>query len=192
MCHTDVFYVERVRGVSMPKEEYFLFSDASFDRDSRVGVGATLTLTEREWYQRPRIADFSIKTAVIASKTIARLELMTALWVLDNFRSEYAAAISGKGISIQINLFTDCKTIADLPHRRNKLEANHYQSKRTKLSLANADLYRQFFEVYDHLHPNVVWIKGHSPSLKHSKFQRVFATVDKAARQRMREFKKTI
>ena len=89
-----------------------------------------------------------------------------------------------------INVYTDSQTIANLPARRGKLEANHFLSGRTKLPLGNGDLYQKFYAFYDRLSLNylvaVHWTKGHTPASSRSDTQTIFAKVDLAARSALR------
>ena len=171
--------------VSLLSFDFFIFSDASFDSDSGVGMGAILTLSKTDWQKPVETPDFIIQTKMFRSKNIARLELVTSLWALNNFDSERKVRFPGS-VPPLICLITDCKTIGDLPQRRGKLEAVNFQSKRTSVTLANADLYRKFFDAYDKLHPTVIWVRGHSPSGKRGELQRIFARVDSASRQALR------
>ena len=175
--------------MSLPSFDFFIFSDASFDSDSGVGVGAILRLRKTDWRKAVETMDFPIQTMLFRSKNIARLELVTVLWALDNFERECKAWLPGS-VPPPICLITDYKTIGDLPQRRSKLEAGNFQSKRTSLTLANADLYRKFFNAYDKFHPTVIWVRGHSPSGKRGELQRIFARVDSAARQALRKYLK--
>ena len=93
-------------------------------------------------------------------------------------------------IKAAIWLYTDSQTIANLPARRSKLEAKNFLSGRTKLPLANADLYQKFYVVYDRLSLDytvaVHWTKGHTPAAGRSQTQTIFAKVDLAARNSLR------
>ncbi len=158
----------------IPSFDSFIFSDASFDSVSGAGVGAILLES----------LDLPIQTKVFRPKTIARLELLTALWALETFERECKPLLP-----VSIVLITDCKAIADLPQRRVQLEARGFKSKRTSLPLVNADLYREFYGAYDRLHPTVSWIRGHSPTGKRSELQEIFTRVDRAARQALRKYR---
>jgi ribonuclease HI len=171
--------------VTTSSYDFFIFTDASFDADSGQGIGACITLNQSDWQKTADAANLPIHTKVFRQKTIARLELITALWALEQFESEHKTVVSGS-----VLLITDCKSIADLPQRRKKLEAGGFQSRRTSLPLTNADLYRKFFDAYDKLHPTILWIEGHSPSGKRGDLQRIFSRVDRAARQALRKHRK--
>lgn len=139
-------------------------------------MGAMLHLSGPEWEPSKNQGSFAIQTRVMESTSIARVELLTVLW-----------ALSDVGPLPGVNLFTDCQMIENLSGRRAKLEAANYKSKRTGLSLANADLYQKFFEVYDEVHPVIHWIKGHTATSRQNEFHRVFSFVDRAARKALRE-----
>ena len=148
-------------------------------------MGAILTLSTADLQKPVETMDLEIQTMMFCSKTITRLELVTALWALESFEKERKAGLPGSVV-----LITDCKTIADLPQRRGRLEAANFQSKRTSLPLASADLYRKFFDAYDKLYPTVTWISGHSPSGQRGELQQIFAQVDRAARKELRNYLK--
>ena len=150
-------------------------------------MGAILRLRKTDWRRAVETTDFPIQTMVFREKNIVRLELVTALWALENFESACKKGLPGP-VPPLICLITDCKTIGDLSQRRRKLEAGNFQSRRTLLTLANADLYRKFFDAYDKILFTVVWIKGHGPSGKRGELQRIFARVDRAARQALRRY----
>lgn len=154
----------------------YVYCDGSFSPQSKIGVGAVLYLSAEEWGSWSEKVGSTILTKVTPSTSIARIELMTAIW-----------ALSVPDLPKGIQLFTDCKTIEDLPQRRSKLEGNAFKSRRTGLPLSNADLYEQFFERVDAVQPIITWIKGHAPASERSQHQRVFRSVDKKARAVLRE-----
>ncbi len=164
----------------MRTQSQFLFCDGSFNPRTRIGVGAMLLLSDKEWKNAGDSKFFAIRTRVMPTDSIARLELMTAIWALSE-----PALIPG------MNLFTDCKTIEGLAARRAKLEAGDYKSKRTGERLTNADLYTQFFKICDSVRPTITWLKGHSPKTSQTEYQRVFSLVDKMARKTLRELAPT-
>jgi ribonuclease HI len=156
---------------------YYVFCDGSFNAHKNRGVGAILILSSLEFEELREGTEFPILTKVIDSNSISRVEITTALWALADSRLE----------SKEITLFTDCKTLEGLPSRRKRLEAKSFKSGRTGKLLSHADLYQEFYEVYDNLHPEIVWIKGHSKAQDQTEFQRVFSFVDKKAREVLRQ-----
>jgi ribonuclease HI len=163
--------------VDLPSFDVLIFSDASFDARSGLGVGAILALSRSEWEKNRETLDFPIQVKTFSEKNIARLEWVTALWALQS---------SKETSSGEICLVTDCKAIVDLPRRRTKLEETDFRSKRTSKELANADLYRKFLTVYDKIQLKLVWIPGHSTSMNRDGVAKVFSRVDRAARRTLR------
>src|SRR5687767_3458675 len=100
----------------------YVYCDGSFRPQLKIGVGAVLHLLEGDWEKSRDGAGLAIRTKVMPSTSIARIELMTALW-----------ALSDPGLPQGVQLFTDSKMIEGLPERRAKLEGNRYQSSRTGL-----------------------------------------------------------
>lgn len=154
----------------------YVYCDGSFSPQLKIGVGAILHLLDGDWEKRSEMTGLEIRTKVMPSTSIARIELMTAIW-----------ALSDPDLAQGAQLFTDCKMIEGLPERRMKLDINHYQSRRTGLALANADLYEQFFNIFDEVRPRITWIKGHASALERTEHQRVFSLVDRRAREVLRE-----
>ena len=53
--------------------------------------------------------------------------------------------------------------------------------------LANADLYREFFDLYRQLTIEIIWIKGHTPSSsKEDKHMAAFSLLDNHVRKTLR------
>ncbi len=161
------------------KNTFYLFCDGSFDPHSKIGIGAILLLSKRAWENTRESNELPIQTRLMQAASIARIELMTALWGFEVLKSDHPKA--------EVHLITDCKMIENLPLRRARLDNQCYESKRSGRKLTNADLYMQFFQIYDELCPEITWIKGHSPSSNSTEFQRVFALVDKKARRELRQ-----
>ena len=158
-----------------------IYSDSSFDAATKWGVGACLVFVqgpfERASEAIPTTKEFSVASC-------ARLELTTVLWALEFFEERLADAGG------PVVLYTDSKTVAELHTRRAKLEAKDFTSGRTGAKLSNGDLYQKFFEIVDRLSfevtLEVVWLKGHTPRALRSRQQKLFATVDQAARAGLR------
>ena len=170
---------------------FYLFSDASFDPDLQIGVGATLVLDQIAWTEHSQSSQYSIQTKLIYSESISQVELTTALLVLNQLKSSCLHLHSETHPKAEVTLFTDCMAIKNLPSRRTRLESCNFQSAKTKLPLTNAQLYRDFYKIYDELSLNVLWIKGHSPIRKRTKEQQVFSEVDKTARKHLREYRES-
>ncbi|MES2769898.1 MAG: RNase H family protein [Bdellovibrionota bacterium] len=106
----------------------------------------------------------------------------------NNIRAEIRGvitALSAAPKSASVTLYTDCQTVAGLIGRRDKLEKTNFISQAKQTPLANADLYKEFYKIYDQLHPEIIWVKGHTSS-KDTKIKKNFSTVDKEVRKALR------
>lgn len=154
------------------------FTDSSFDPGSKSGV-AGFMMVEETGLEAAVLAPPEIALTTFQNTSCTRLEIESVLIVLQKIE---ALKLSGRS-----EVYTDCKTIIELPGRRLKLEAGDYVGKASGKILNNADLYRVFFHLQDHLRPNFVWVKGHkAPDLRNSR-DHLFAAVDRATRRTMRE-----
>lgn len=154
-------------------EKLYLFTDGSVHVQSKIGYGACLALDENEMDAENLKQRIQIKRFENTSST--RLELQTLLWALSVLQP------GGKKIII----FTDSQNIAQLADRRARLEENNFCSKGGKL-LKNADLYKQFYKVFDSLNCEIVKMKGHQPTRVKNQVERIFSLVDKASRSALR------
>jgi len=133
------------------------------------------------------ISGLRVQTKLFADMTNTRLELTTVLWALSHFKKNFHEKKADKSCYPDIVVISDCKTISDLPSRRHRLVKGEYKSKKTGKLLSNADLYKEYFLLYDEIKPEVVWIKGHTSSRHHNVIQSLFSQVDKTTRARLRE-----
>jgi ribonuclease HI len=123
-----------------------------------------------------------IKIMELDGENIARLEFISAIGALKEWKVEF----QNLGPA-ELVLVIDCKAIANLLDRRERLEKSRFLSKRKGVELANADVYKEFLALFDELEPNILWVKGHAPKGARSQLQQLFSLVDKAARARLRE-----
>lgn len=111
----------------------------------------------------------------------------------NNVRIEFKSIIlsleylNSNSIDKNINIYTDSASIINLTSRRSYLEANSFFSRKNKTILPNADIYREFFNLYDKLKPNLIWIKGHSPKEKQTFSHKNFSYIDKLIRKKLRD-----
>ena len=106
----------------------------------------------------------------------------------NNIRAEIRGVITALNAapkSASVTLYTDCQTVTELIGRRDKLEKTNFISQTKQTPLANADLYKEFYKIYDQLHPEIIWVKGHTSS-KDTKIKKNFSTVDKEVRKALR------
>lgn len=171
--------------------EFGLFSDASYDPKSGSGIGGILILSSLQmenFASGSARADFDLPILMREAHetTSSRLEMETVLWVLREFKHQHPSCLLLAGRTA-CHLYTDCQTAVQLPQRRAKLEANHYGSKRSGQLLGMADLYREFFNLYDEIQPHMTWIKGHKRSLDKSSLDDLFSTLDQKVRRELRK-----
>ena len=154
--------------------EFHMFVDASFSKIQGVGVGGMLVVEDLDG-DSPLI-----ETRVFKVKNNIRAELASTIWALETFKERQAAHCGA------LKLYLDCASIINLVQRRQKLEANAFMSARKKAVLPNADLYKRFYELYDETDTEIIRVKGHSPSVSHTPWQKKFACVDRFARAELR------
>jgi len=150
-----------------------LFTDGSVNVQTKVGYGASLTISENELSLRN--FESQVKVKRFENTSSSKLELQTLLWALHQIQSNQ-----------ELIVHTDSQTIIDLLDRRERLEKNNYRSKKN-ISLNNGDLYKEFFQTIDKLHCEFIKIRGHQPTKNKNEIERIFALVDKASRKALRK-----
>ncbi len=150
-----------------------LFTDGSVNTKLRIGFGAYLAFSEDFDSQESLGDHIRVKRFVNTSST--KLELQTLLWAL----SEVTAP--------EIDLYTDSQNIVELNARRKKLEGNEYLTKKGKL-LNNYELYKQFYKFTDYVDIQIMQVRGHLPSGRKNRIDRIFTLVDRASRKALRTY----
>lgn len=176
--------------------EYFLFSDCSFDPTSKKCVGACVyfdhSLVSTDVFVEGTISPF-VATFRLDCTSCAQGELLSMIFAINHFEKNSSMFLDGTSQKVKpsFSLFTDSKTIAELPARRAKLEANAFRSQRTKTLLSNAQQYQEFFRIIDRLELNyrvsIHWVKGHTQAGHRSFQEEVLTLVDQAARKSLRD-----
>jgi len=159
-----------------------IFTDASANPKQKTGVGAYLIVSDEVIEtQRKMNKDNLIRqiiTVEFENTSSTRLEVQTVLSALDHYKQKLSDKYGGS-----IRLFTDSQCVAGLLNRRTKLEANDFRSKGKKKPLKNADLYREYYKLFDELGFETIKVKGHLKSKYQDSIQRIFSLVDKRARK---------
>ncbi len=148
-------------------QQLFIYVDASYSREAQLAVLGFFT-TE----QSPVFLE-------VTETNNIRAELRGVIWALESCLKEQGA--------IQVVLYTDCQTVSGLLQRRARLEASQFLSKSKNKPLANMDLYKEFYKIYDLIQPKVVWVRGHTSRSMASQVEKNFSTLDKMVRQRLRQ-----
>jgi ribonuclease HI len=171
---------------TMKETNIHIYSDASFSKENHIAVAGFLLFENDDSHIAPEISQ-PIQTKVFKEKNNIRAELQGVIFALETSVEKLEQTDSNAGAqNRQINLYTDCQSIARLLGRRKRLESSNFMSNRTKKSLSNADLYKRFFTVYDKITPNLFWVKGHTSKKDRDLIQQNFSHVDKAVRKVLR------
>ncbi len=151
-----------------------LFTDGSVDTQSKIGYGAYLAVSERGLSLDSLRERVKVKRFEHTSST--RLELQTLLWALKEIQA----------LESKVIVYTDSQNIMGLPGRRERFEQNSYRSKKGR-RLNNYELYQEFYRVTDQLNCKFVKVRGHQVSSQKDDIDRLFALVDRASRNALKE-----
>jgi ribonuclease HI len=167
------------------KQSFFLYTDASFSHLENLGVSGFYVFEGTSQHENSQPNSHGLKTYFFKEENNIRAEIVGALFALNHFMSDCKAKNLALN-SVDLNLYSDCQTLTNLLSRREKLEATDYISERKKTTLVNADLYKQFFKVYDDLKPQIHWLEGHFKKATMTLTQKNFQVVDKQVRKELR------
>ncbi len=158
-----------------------IFSDCSFAPQKRIGVAAYLIIAP------PYPSDLPpFQYQVFTDTTNSKLELQAICLALEEVEKGWLGQAKDQPLNIRI--FTDSKTAVDLPHRRQKLEANNFCSKKTGRPLTQASEYQSILAYLDRFTIEFCWLKGHRPlATQRSVQERIFASLDRFARKKLRQ-----
>lgn len=171
----------------MSKEEFSIFSDASYSKKHKLGVAGFLIINNANNHAAFKISSSKVQTTVFKEENNIRVELRGVIWALESFMADQKHDSIGSSVNIShLSIYIDCKSVLSLLDRRTKLEASNYISKRSKRILSNADLYKRFFVLYDDIKPNIIWVKGHSAKRERTFVQNNFSYIDMIVRKELR------
>jgi ribonuclease HI len=164
-------------------KSYGLFCDVSVNTKTKNGIGGYILLPIEYLDKLPdNLNKNEIQNMLITKQfkdtSSTTLEVLNVLWALENFKKEIQKSDNNKLI-----IFSDSQCVNGLMARRARLEQNNLISKRTKESLKNASLYREFYRLYDEIGFEIVKVKGHSKSGNQDTIHRIFSYVDRGVRQ---------
>lgn len=154
----------------MNKNKY-LFVDGSVDPKSKNGYGAYLFLDDLSL----DTDKFDIKTKKFQDTSSTKLELETLLWALLELEKEDSLII-----------YTDCQNILSLPLRKEKLLTQNTQHLKPK-TLSNHLLYERFFSIIENKKYQFVKVEGHKQKSLKNNIDRIFSSVDREARTKLRD-----
>lgn len=164
------------------KKDLVLFTDVSVSPRLKLGVGAYVIVpasfleASAGLIGSPEIT-WRLKVRRFEDTSSSRLELQTVLWALaENRKVPYGS----------LTIYSDSSCVTGLLKRKTRLLAGGFLSKRTNQELANATLYRAFYEFHDEMGFQVVKLVGHSCPRTHDTAHRIFSVVDKGARKALK------
>ncbi len=163
----------------------FIYTDASFNLTKGLAVSGFLFFETESAHNKSEYLSSNIETLQFNTTNNIRAELIGALHCLQKINNE----VSRSNIDIkyiEINLYSDCQTLTNLLKRRENLIKKNFISDQKKTELANADLYKEFYKIYDVLKPNIYWVKGHSKAENQNIFQKNFQIIDQIVRKELR------
>ena len=166
-------------------QNIFIYTDASFNASLSLAVSGYLFFDSEASHARSDSTNVNTETHLFSVKNNIRAEIIGANYSLKKLNDE----IKLKDIdleNLEINVYSDCQTLTDLLRRRDRLFANNFISGKKKSELANADLYKEFYVLYDLLKPKINWVKGHSKSNGQSLEQKNFQIIDQKVRKELR------
>ena len=167
-------------------DSFALFTDMSLNPMLKLGVGCYLLVPDSFLEVSPE----NIEKTEVAERLILRrfeaassseLEVLTALWAFEDCRDKLKAFCP-----LKLRLYTDSQCIAGLLKRRTGLEAGGFLSRKTKLPLKNAFLYRSFYEFHDELGFEVAKVKGHTRSCSRDTVHSIFSFIDREERKALK------
>ena len=154
-------------------DELTLLTDGSVNTQSNIGYGAYLAVSE------PILSLDSLRTRVKVRRfertSSTKLELQTLLWALGDIQA----------LGSKVIVYTDSQNIMGLQGRRDRFEQNGYRSKENR-PLNNYELYQGFYRMTDQMDCEFIKVRGHQVSNQKNDIDRLFALVDKAARNAQR------
>ncbi len=152
-----------------------IFTDVSLNATLAIGIGASVIITEEQLQIDQPKGNIKLKKFTTTSST--QLEIACLLWALKDVKKK----------ADQLKIYTDSQCIVGLLDRRERLEQKEFKSGKTKEALNNAELYKQFYSLYDQLNFEVIKIKGHTKQKDRDVLHQLFSTVDKASRKELKK-----
>jgi ribonuclease HI len=153
----------------------YIYTDASFSKPHNLAVIGYAIFDSTRQHETVPISDIQINIFKIEEKNNIRAEISGAL-----------VALKASPKNKKIVLYSDCQTTCGLLSRREKLESTDFISQSKGEALANADLYKEFYKLYDLTEPELHWVKGHSKN-KLTRVEKNFSYLDKEVRSFLRK-----
>ena len=170
--------------------EFKFYVDASFDKTRSIGVLGYIVVVDGYINEEISLLKFEREDNNIRLELRASIEVLNKIIEIKNSQNTTSNLESQQNNHFVI--YTDCQSVSKLLARRETLLAKNFKSKSTAKQLNNADLYKEFFYLYELALPEIVWIKGHSSKSLRSKDAEFFHQIDKSVRHKLRGILKNI
>lgn len=155
-------------------KKLMIFTDGSVNTKSKIGYGASLTLTDLDFPIDEIKKQVKLKRFEETSST--KLELQILIWTLTQI------PLSDNKVTV----YTDSQNIISLLGRRERLEENNFSSKKNEL-IKNHLLYQEFYRITDQFNCEFIKVSGHKASKKKNEIDQIFTLVDRASRNALRK-----
>jgi ribonuclease HI len=159
----------------MTKDTIYIYSDASFSGLHGIAFIGWFIFKGDQEHNNLQVRNAKLNLLKIREVNNIRAEIRSVITSLQDLKKDS-----------NILLYTDCQAICGLISRRSKLEQSNFISKSKNQALANADLYKEFFSIYDKYNLTLHWVKGHSAGKNLSRVQKTFSYLDKQVRKMLR------
>jgi ribonuclease HI len=189
----------------MKLDPTYIYCDASFSKIFQVAVVGSLIFQNEHDHQHISAAEAKINLTQIRETNNIRAEIKGVILALQTCQTDDQTEYQEDGqtnyhtdgqkqsnkpnhcqTKQPVILFTDCQTLSELMRRRKHLEKTNFISKNKNTELANADLYKEFYLLYDKIQPEIHWVKGHTEKSSQTAQQKNFSFVDKEVRLKLR------
>lgn len=154
----------------MEHDDIIIFTDGSCHPACQVGGWAAIILTGE---------DKIILKGTAVGTTHQRMELTAVMKAMEHLESEGMLAR-------QISVYTDSQYVVNLRHRKEKLKASNFLTKKG-WAIQNADLLRVLMKYIEYLNIEFIKVKAHQKSTSGPDFNR---EVDKLSRKMVRQYVK--
>lgn len=166
-------------------KSFSVYSDASFNGQLQLAVSGVLILDDAEINSPSSDCERLVHIQQFKEINNIRAELRGILFAFEEINRRLGEIRIPASKYIKINLYTDCQTVSNLLERRARLESLNFKNKKN-VTLANADLYKVFYQYNDQFNSNIIWLKGHVSVARRAQNNHYFGLVDKMVRCRLR------
>jgi len=165
---------------------FAIFTDVSVNNQTRRGVGGYLIIPASFLSIEPydfNPDDISTRLTIknFSDTSSTQLEVQTVLWALEDIQDRFPF-----NTLENLSIYTDSQCVAGLMKRREHLLNSDFVAKRSGQTLANAQLYREFYSAHDRFKFQLFKVPGHSQAGSQTCVQYLFSCVDRRVRSALK------